>query len=78
MHSSQWKASKEVKKKIKEEKKIKEIKDDENKFYQELKDNEEIEKVFGKIKEIKKINMERNISFLILKKICGKSRYDVG
>ena len=63
LHSTQWKASKIAKK---EEKKIdkKEInlKKDENKFYQELKDNEEIEKVFGKIKEIKKLNMDPNIS----------------
>ena len=80
LHSTQWKASKSVKKEetkkenkkeCKENKKEetkkddkKEIKEkkDENKFYQELKDNEEIEKVFGKIKEIKKLNMDPNIS----------------
>ena len=66
LHSSQWKGSKSVKDKEKEkEKEKKELvkeKKDENKFYQELKDNEEIEKVFGKIKEIKKLNMDPNIS----------------
>ena len=53
---------KDDKKEEKEEKEEKKEKKDENKFYQELKDNEEIEKVFGKIKEIKKLNMDPNIS----------------
>ena len=57
------KENKDSKKEDKKEdkKEIKEKKDD-NKFYQELKDNDEIEKVFGKIKEIKKLNMDPNIS----------------
>ena len=64
LHSTQWKASKSVKKEDKkiEKKEEKNVKIDENKYYQELKDNEEIEKVFGKIKEIKKLNMDPNIS----------------
>ena len=64
LHSSQWKGSKSVKDKEKEKEKKELVKEkkDENKFYQELKDNEEIEKVFGKIKEIKKLNMDPNIS----------------
>ena len=56
------KGKKDDKKEEKEEKEEKKEKKDENKFYQELKDNEEIEKVFGKIKEIKKLNMDPNIS----------------
>ena len=56
LHSTQWKASQSTKKEEKKEK------IDENKFYQELKDNGEIEKVFGKIKEIKKLNIDHNIS----------------
>ena len=36
--------------------------DDDKKFYEQLKDNDEIEKVFGKIKEIKQINSNPNIS----------------
>lgn len=57
------KENKDSKKEDKKEdkKEIKEKKDN-NKFYQELKDNDEIEKVFGKIKEIKKLNMDPNIS----------------
>ena len=35
---------------------------DDKKFYEQLKDNDEIEKVFGKIKEIKQINSNPNIS----------------
>ena len=64
LHSSQWKGSKSIKEKEKEKEKkeLTKEKKDENKFYQELKDNEEIEKVFGKIKEIKKLNMDPNIS----------------
>ena len=69
LHSSQWKGGqnkkkeenkKETKKEIKE---IKEIVDkDDKKFYQELKDSDDIEKVFGKIKDLKKLNMDPNIS----------------
>ena len=71
LHSTQWKASQSTKKEEKkedikedkkEEKEEKKEKIDENKFYQELKDNGEIEKVFGKIKEIKKLNIDHNIS----------------
>ena len=71
LHSTQWRGGQDTKKKEgsveknKNEKKneIKEIVDkDDKKFYKELKDNEEIEKVFGKIKEIKKLNMDPNIS----------------
>ena len=67
LHSSQWKASKSNKKEEKEkeknlDKKLSDEKNDENKFYQKLNDEEEIEKVFGKIKEIKKLNMDPNIS----------------
>ena len=62
LHSSQWKGSKSIKEKEKEKKDLTKEKKDENKFYQELKDSEEIEKVFGKIKEIKKLNMDPNIS----------------
>ena len=67
LHSSQWKASKSIKKEEKEkekkiDKKLSDEKNDENKFYQKLNDEEEIEKVFGKIKEIKKLNMDPNIS----------------
>lgn len=40
----------------------KDDKDDDKKFYEQLKDNDEIEKVFGKIKEIKQINSNPNIS----------------
>ena len=51
------------KKKNEKKNEIKKIVDnDDKKFYQELKDNEKIEKVFGKIKEIKKLNMDPNIS----------------
>ena len=68
LHSTQWLGSKNSKKnenekKIeikKNEEKIEEKND--KKFYQELKDSDEIEKVFGKIKEIKKLNMDPNIS----------------
>ena len=35
---------------------------DDKKFYQELKDSDDIEKVFGKIKDLKKLNMDPNIS----------------
>ena len=35
---------------------------DDKKFYEQLKDNDEIEKVFGRIKEIKQINSNPNIS----------------
>ena len=69
LHSTQWKASKENKKEIKnnikEEKKDKKDKIeklDDNKFYKELKDNDEIEKIFGKIKEIKELNKDPKIS----------------
>ena len=70
LHSTQWRGGQGAKKneygvEKKNEKKneIKKIVDnDDKKFYQELKDNEEIEKVFGKIKEIKKLNMDPNIS----------------
>ena len=70
LHSTQWRGGQDTKKKEegveknKNEKKneIKERVDkDDKKFYKELKDNEEIEKVFGKIKEIKKLNMDPNI-----------------
>ena len=37
-------------------------KEDDKKFYERLKDNDEIEKVFGRIKEIKQINSNPNIS----------------
>ena len=57
LHSTQWLGSKNSKK---NEEKIEEKND--KKFYQELKDSDEIEKVFGKIKEIKKLNMDPNIS----------------
>ena len=40
----------------------KDISDDDKKFYEQLKDSDEIEKVFGKIKEIKQINSNPNIS----------------
>ena len=71
LHSTQWKASKIIdnKKEIKKEDDKKEDIIDENKdknndknFYQKLKDDDEIEKVFGKIKEIKQINSNPNIS----------------
>ena len=66
LHSTQWRGGKNIesKKEEKNEKNIKEIKiekDDENK-YSELKDSDEIEKIFGKIKEIKQINSNPNIS----------------
>ena len=67
LHSTQWRGGQDTKKNQegveKNKNEIKEIVDkDDKKFYQELKDNEEIEKVFGKIKEIKKLNMDPNIS----------------
>ena len=74
LHSTQWKGSKnvEAKKEIKnnekndnknEDKKGEKKEDsDDKKFYKELKDNDEIEKVFGRIKEIKQINSNPNIS----------------
>jgi len=72
LHSTQWKASKdnkEEKKDIKEKKDEKTEKKEEkmekkegNKFYKELNDTEEIEKIFGKIKEIKELNKDPNIS----------------
>ena len=40
----------------------KDNKDEDKKFYEQLKDNDEIEKVFGRIKEIKQINSNPNIS----------------
>ena len=72
LHSTQWKASKdnkEEKKDIKEKKDEKNEKKEEkmekkegNKFYKELNDTEEIEKIFGKIKEIKELNKDPKIS----------------
>ena len=69
LHSSQWKGGQNKKKeenKKENKKEIKEIKEivekDDKKFYQELKDSDEIEKVFGKIKDLKKLNMDPNIS----------------
>ena len=72
LHSAQWKASKdnkEEKKDIKEKKDEKTEKKEEkmekkegNKFYKELNDTEEIEKIFGKIKEIKELNKDPKIS----------------
>ena len=69
LHSTHWKSSKGIKKEEKEkniDKKLSdeksEEKNDEKKFYKKLNDEEEIEKVFGKIKEIKKLNMDPNIS----------------
>jgi len=71
LHSTQWRGGQDTKKKERDVEKNKnekknEIKErvdkDDKKFYKELKDNEEIEKVFGKIKEIKKLNMDPNIS----------------
>jgi hypothetical protein len=72
LHSTQWKASKdnkEEKKDIKEKKDEKTEKKEEkmekkegNKFYKELNDTEEIEKIFGKIKEIKELNKDPKIS----------------
>ena len=72
LHSTQWKASKdnkEEKKNIKEKKDEKTEKKEEkmekkegNKFYKELNDTEEIEKIFGKIKEIKELNKDPKIS----------------
>ena len=75
LHSTQWKGSKpaETKKENKSNEKKedqkdnkegdkKEVKEDDKKFYEKLKDNDEIEKVFGRIKEIKQINSNPNIS----------------
>jgi len=75
LHSTQWKGSKpaETKKENKSNEKKedqkdnkegdkKEVKEDDKKFYEKLKDNDEIEKVFGRIKEIKQINSSPNIS----------------
>jgi hypothetical protein len=67
LHSTQWKASKSaVEKKEqnneKNEKNQKKEKKDDGKIYKELKDSDEIEKVFGRIKEIKQINSNPNIS----------------
>ena len=72
LHSTQWKASKdnkEEKKDTKEKKDEKIEKKEEkmekkegNKFYKELNDTEEIEKIFGKIKEIKELNKDPKIS----------------
>ena len=77
LHSTQWKGSKSVepKKENKKEdikkndnkdkdknKDKKENNNDDKKFYEQLKDNDEIEKVFGRIKEIKQINSNPNIS----------------
>ena len=69
LHSSQWKGGQNKKKEEnkkenkKEKKEIKEILEkDDKKFYQELKDSDDIEKVFGKIKDLKKLNMDPNIS----------------
>ena len=71
LHSTHWKGSKIVENKKedkkenkKEEKKEdkKENKNDDKKFYEKLKDDDEIEKVFGRIKEIKQINSNPNIS----------------
>ena len=71
LHSTQWRGGQDTIKKERDVEKNKnekknEIKErvdkDDKKFYKELKDNEEIEKVFGKIKEIKKLNMDPNIS----------------
>ena len=69
LHSSQWKGGQNKKKEEnkkenkKEKQEIKEIVEkDDKKFYQELKDSDDIEKVFGKIKDLKKLNMDPNIS----------------
>ena len=43
----------------------KDNKDEDKKFYEQLKDNDEIEKVFGRIKEIKQINSNPNINVWI-------------
>ena len=69
LHSTQWKGSKiiDIKKENKKEDDNMEDKIDKNKnndknVYEKLKDDDEIEKVFGKIKEIKQINSNPNIS----------------
>ena len=59
LHSTQWKAKKDEKTEKKEEKMEKK---EGNKFYKELNDTEEIEKIFGKIKEIKELNKDPKIS----------------
>ena len=46
----------------KDNKKDNNNKNDDKKFYEQLKDSDEIEKIFGKIKEIKQINSNPNIS----------------
>ena len=66
LHSTHWKGSKSVvekkEEKNKNEKNEKKEKKDGDKIYKELKDSDEIEKVFGRIKEIKQLNSNPNIS----------------
>ena len=69
LHSTHWKGSKSVVEKKEEknkneknEKNEKKEKKDGDKIYKELKDSDEIEKVFGRIKEIKQLNSNTNIS----------------
>ena len=60
--SNEKKEDKKEDKKDRKEGDKKEVKEDDKKFYEKLKDNDEIEKVFGRIKEIKQINSNPNIS----------------
>jgi len=60
--SNEKKEDKKEDKKDSKEGDKKEVKEDDKKFYEKLKDNDEIEKVFGRIKEIKQINSNPNIS----------------
>ena len=60
--SNEKKEDKKEDKKDNKEDDKKEVKEDDKKFYEKLKDNDEIEKVFGRIKEIKQINSNPNIS----------------
>ena len=69
LHSTHWKGSKSVVEKKEEKNKNeknenneKKEKKDGDKIYKELKDSDEIEKVFGRIKEIKQLNSNPNIS----------------
>jgi hypothetical protein len=64
LHSTQWKGSKSnvEKKEEKKETNEKKEKKDDGKIYKELIDSDEIEKVFGRIKEIKQMNSNPNIS----------------
>ena len=69
LHSTQWKGIKIIdnkkgnkKEDDKMEDKIDKNKNNDKNVYEKLKDDDEIEKVFGKIKEIKQINSNPNIS----------------